>query len=74
VRPPTVPLGTSRLRITVSAAHTDADIDRLRGALAESGWSVDEVVYATRFGGAHEAVARSVVEHVASLDSLNRLI
>jgi len=35
VRPPTVPLGTSRLRITLSAAHTDDDIERLLGALAE---------------------------------------
>ncbi|HKS07576.1 MAG TPA: 8-amino-7-oxononanoate synthase [Gemmatimonadaceae bacterium] len=35
VRPPTVPDGTSRLRISVSAAHTDDDVDRLASALAE---------------------------------------
>ena len=35
VRPPTVPLGTSRLRITISAAHTDSDIDRLLDSLGQ---------------------------------------
>ncbi len=35
IRPPTVPQGTARLRITLSAAHTADDVERLIGALHE---------------------------------------
>jgi 8-amino-7-oxononanoate synthase len=35
IRPPTVPAGASRLRITFSAAHERADVDRLLEALAD---------------------------------------
>jgi 8-amino-7-oxononanoate synthase len=35
IRPPTVPAGTSRLRVTLSAAHEEKDVERLVEALAD---------------------------------------
>ena len=35
IRPPTVPDGTARLRLTFSAVHTEGDIDRLAAAIKE---------------------------------------
>jgi 8-amino-7-oxononanoate synthase len=35
IRPPTVPVNTARLRVTLSAAHSAADVERLLDALAK---------------------------------------
>lgn len=48
IRPPTVPVGTARLRITLSAAHREQDVDRLLDALGPC-QATDER------GGAHVA-------------------
>ncbi|MCC6194945.1 MAG: 8-amino-7-oxononanoate synthase [Burkholderiales bacterium] len=36
IRPPTVPAGTARLRVSLTAAHTAADVDRLLAELREA--------------------------------------
>jgi len=36
VRPPTVPPGTSRLRVSLTAGHTEEDVERLVAALVEA--------------------------------------
>jgi hypothetical protein len=55
---------------SVAASHVQA----LKTSLAEAGWTTDEVSYETRTVDARTGAVSSVVEHVVSLDSMNRLI
>ena len=36
IRPPTVPEGTARLRVSLCADHAPADVERLANAIAET--------------------------------------
>lgn len=48
--------------------------ETLKSSLAEAGWVTDEVSYETRTVNEQTGAVSSVVEHVISLDSMNRLV
>jgi hypothetical protein len=70
--------GHVRVQLLTGSEENTSEASRHAGALTqaltESGWSVDEIAYGTRAPGGQDATVRSVIEHVISLDSLNRLV
>lgn len=68
------------LRVRVSSASADAtewlsrNMRALRDGLEQAGWRVDELAYETRDGAEPGQVARTVVDHIISTDSLSRLM
>jgi hypothetical protein len=68
------------LRLQIATGDQDATatvsayVETLRSALTEGGWEIDEIVYETRQADNQNGVVRSVVEHIVSQDSLNRLV
>jgi len=69
-------------RVRVSVATDDEQntalaathVQALKTSLAEAGWMTDEVSYETRTVDERTGAVSSVVEHVISADSMNRLI
>ena len=52
VMPPAVPVGTARLRLNVTATHTDADIDEVLAVLSDAGQALfPELLRPARHGG-----------------------
>jgi hypothetical protein len=69
----------ARVRLQVTTDRQDATTEasahaqELRALLAAAGWEVDEIVYQTSQSNSQNGVVLSVVEHIISQDSLNRL-